>query len=88
MMISWRSASIICSVTLTLYMWSTSGIIQWNPGSAYLWYFPSLSINPRVVGRTIRIPSRRNAAVSIAIVKYAAIVMCDFYRVFIKVIIG
>src|SRR3989344_8800668 len=58
-MISWGSASTICSVTFCWYIFSTSGSTQLKPSFPKRLYLPSLSITARCVGRTMRMPARK-----------------------------
>ena len=65
-MISWGWASTMTSVMFTWYSFSMTGMIQLNPALANLLYLPSLSIRPRWVGRTIRMPLRKKTTTTMA----------------------
>src|SRR5437588_11989739 len=62
-MISCLSASVICSVILTMKLLSIKGMIQVVPESLTRWNLPSRSIAALWVGLTIRIPFARNITI-------------------------
>src|SRR5262245_8686248 len=51
-----------------------SGKIQWNPGVAKRLYFPSCSMRPRWMGRTIRMPKMNTTSATINMIPTTFIV--------------